>query len=156
MPEAKGKSEPACLRDKAVAYLSRREHSRFELTRKLERAGFDLGDINPVLDDLEGKDWLSDRRFAEAYVRAHSARKGSTKLANDLRLRGVTELGVAAALLTLPRTEEQRAFDIWLRKFKAAPANPAESQKHMRFLYSRGFSPEVILKVMKGIKPTCT
>jgi regulatory protein len=81
--------EPGELRERALRLLARREHSRVELVRKLERAGFARDDIAPLLDAFEAKNWLSDRRFAESYVADHRARAGSVKLAYDLRQRGV-------------------------------------------------------------------
>ena len=60
--------EPASLRERALRLLARREHSRAELARKLEQAGFVHYDIAPLLDTFEAQNWLSDRRFAESYV----------------------------------------------------------------------------------------
>ncbi|MFP5419663.1 MAG: regulatory protein RecX, partial [Gammaproteobacteria bacterium] len=89
MPEAKAK--PANLRERALALLARREHSRFELTRKLGAAGFAQEEIGALLDEFQAKNWLSDQRFAESYVADHQAKAGSIKLAYDLRQRGVSD-----------------------------------------------------------------
>ena len=47
--------EPGDLRERALGLLARREHSRVELARKLERAGFTRDDIGPLLDAFEAK-----------------------------------------------------------------------------------------------------
>ncbi len=50
--------------------LARREHSNLELTRKLDKRGFDLAEIGRVLRALSDEGLLSDRRYAEAFARA--------------------------------------------------------------------------------------
>lgn len=142
MPE-KSKPDPARLRDKALAYLARREHSRFELTRKLERAGFELDDINPVLDELEEKAWLSDRRFAESWVADHQSRTGSVRLAYDLRQKGVSHNLIQAVLDHTRDSELERARGVWTKKFGSAPSDAAENNRQIRFLQSRGFTTEI-------------
>ncbi|OZA42250.1 MAG: recombination regulator RecX, partial [Hydrogenophilales bacterium 17-61-76] len=74
MPEAGAEPQASKLRERALGLLARREHSRVELTRKLEQAGFDAADIRTLLDGFEAKKWLSDQRFAESYVADHRAR----------------------------------------------------------------------------------
>jgi regulatory protein len=142
--------EPGELRERALRLLARREHRRAELARKLERAGFVRGDIAPLLDAFEAKNWLSDRRFAESYVADHRARAGSVKLAYDLRQRGVGDSIIESVLGDNRDSELDRAREVWRKKFATAPADAAEKAKQMRFLQSRGFSPEVIRRAIRG------
>lgn len=146
MPE-KRTPDPARLRDKALAYLARREHSRFELTRKLERAGFELGDIKPVLDELEEKEWLSDRRFAESYVAVHATKHGLTKLFHDLRKKGIGKSLIADTLQNSYINELETARAVLSQKL--GDTRRLEKAKLMRFLQSRGFSSEVIHKLTR-------
>ena len=53
MPEPGAEPQPGKLRERALGLLARREHSRAELTRKLEKAGFSAADIGPLLDGFE-------------------------------------------------------------------------------------------------------
>jgi regulatory protein len=39
---------------------------------------------------------------------------------------------------------------VWRKKFATAPADAAEKAKQMRFLQSRGFTPEVIRRAIRG------
>ena len=142
--------EPGELRERALRLLARREHSRFELARKLERTGFAQDDIAPLLDAFEAKNWLSDRRFAESYVADHRARAGSVKLAYDLRQRGVGDSIIESVLGDNRDSELDRAREVGRKKFPPAPANAAEKAKQMRFLQSRGFTPEVIRRAIRG------
>ena len=142
--------EPGDLRNRALGYLARREHSRAELTRKLERAGFAAGDIAAVLDEFEERKWLSDRRFAESWVADHRARAGSVKLAYDLRQRGVDDALIEAVLGDNRDSELERAREVWRKKFGAPPADAADRARQMRFLQGRGFSSAVIRQALSG------
>lgn len=151
MPE-KSKPDPARLRDKALAYLARREHSRFELTRKLERAGFALGDIEPVLDELEEKEWLSDRRFAESYVAAHRDKVGDIKLFYELRCLGMTDSMAEEVLERNGGKEIERARKVLNKKFQTIPADKREWATQLRFMQQRGFRVDTIHRVLKQPK----
>lgn len=141
--------EPGDLRERALGLLARREHSRAELARKLELAGFDAGEIAPLLDAFEEKNWLSDRRFAESYVADHRAKSGSTKLAYELRQRGVSDEIIELVLEEQHDSELERAREVWKKKFKSAPADAAEKARQMRFLQSRGFAQETVKNIMR-------
>src|SRR3546814_2337183 len=56
------------LKARAVGFLSRREHSRLELERKLAPYAADAAELERVLDQLEREQWLSNQRFAQALV----------------------------------------------------------------------------------------
>jgi regulatory protein len=144
-------TEPGDLRERALRLLARREHTRAELVRKLAHAGFARDDIAVLLDDFEARNWLSDQRFAESYVADHRARAGSVKLAYDLRQRGVADAVIEAVLGDNRDSEIDRAREVWNKKFGLAPANAAEKAKQIRFLQSRGFTPEVIRWAIGGV-----
>jgi regulatory protein len=146
----KSTPDPASLRERALAYLARREHSRFELTRKLEAAGFAVEEIAPVLDAFEARDWLSDQRFAEGYVTAHQACTGYIKLIHDLRGRGVSEEIIKATLGTTSPNEHERAVELWRKKFGGLPRDTTEYSKQVRYLAGRGFTYEVIRNVLNN------
>lgn len=149
----KSKPEPGELCERALRLLARREHSRAELARKLGQAGFVQDEIGPLLDEFEGKNWLSDRRFAESYVADHRARAGSIKLAYDLRQRGVPDSIIEASLNENRSSELARAREIWRKKFSLPPTGAAEKAKQLRFLQGRGFSMDIIRHVLADCDP---
>ena len=138
------------MRERALRLLARREHSRAELARKLEAAGFARDEVGQLLDAFEAKNWLSDRRFAESYIADHRARAGSIKLAYDLRQRGVADSVIESVLSDNRDSEHDRAHEVWQKKFGAPPANAAEKAKQIRFMQSRGFAGEVIRRAIDG------
>lgn len=143
--------KPQDLRDLALACLARREHSRFELIHKLERAGHPHEEINSLLEEFEAKNWLSDKRFAESYIADHRARCGSVKLAYELRQRGVADPVIQDVLMSQADTEQERAHEVWRKKFGAPPTNLQEKAKHIRFMQGRGFSLNVIRPLIDKI-----
>jgi len=148
----KSTPDPTSLRERALRLLARREHSRVELERKLAQTGFGHDDIAPLLDAFEAKNWLSDRRFAESYVADHRAKAGSIKLAYELRQRGVSDVVIEGVLTANRDSELERAREVWQKKFDSAPSDAAEKARHVRFMQNRGFTSEVIQRVIGGLK----
>jgi len=73
---------------------------------------------------------------------------GSIKLAYDLRQRGVSDSIIESVLGDHRDSELERAREVWRKKFGTVPADAAEKAKQMRFLQSRGFTPEVIRRAI--------
>ncbi|MGH8641984.1 MAG: recombination regulator RecX [Burkholderiales bacterium] len=143
--------EPS-LRERALRFLARREHSRAELARKLAPHADDSTEIDSVLDDLERRGWLSERRVVEQVVHARRTRFGARRIERELLDKGISEDSVAAALPQLKEGELGAARAVWLKKFGGRqPGRPAERARQVRFLQGRGFDLEVILKVIKGV-----
>jgi regulatory protein len=141
--------EPS-LRERALRFLARREHSRAELARKLAPHADDSTEIDSVLDDLESRGWLSERRVVEQVVHARRTRFGARRIERELLDKGVSEDSVAAALPQLREGEMEAARAVWLKKFGGRQAGrPAERARQVRFLQGRGFDLDVILKVIE-------
>lgn len=138
------------LRQRAVALLARREHSRAELARKLGRFAADPAEIDAVLDELGRRKLLSDDRFAEARARSLGAKVGAARLEHELRARGVDAAAIARVTAAARASEIDRARAAWQKRFGRAPADAAERAKQARFLQGRGFSFEAIRRVVGG------
>ncbi|MOA02176.1 recombination regulator RecX [compost metagenome] len=57
---------------------------------------------------------------------------------------------MGAATQELRATELQRAHAVWRQRFGAPAETPQEKLKQMRFLASRGFTGDVVRKVVGG------
>jgi regulatory protein len=173
--EKKGAKQSPSLKARALRLLSLREYSRKGMAAKLaeseqrwvklaktdakESSNADQDslpvkstaiEIDTILDDFEARGWLSDDRFAEALVRRRSDRYGIRKIQDELERAGVDSSKSAPLLKTLKETEYQRAYELWSRKFGAPAQDQKEKAKHYRFLASKGFSSEVVVKVIAG------
>lgn len=138
------------LRVRAMRYLARREHSRAELHDKLSPYAQEGEDIAAVLDELEGRGWLSDARAATQLVAAKRSRFGLQRITHELRQKGIAEELISVSLPSLKESELEAAHAVWQKKFGTLPLDAREKAKQMRFLQSRGFSMDVIFKVLRS------
>lgn len=137
------------LKARALRHLARREHSRAELEKKLAPYG-EADAISTVLDRMQELGLLSDRRFAESYVRNRAERLGRRRLEYELARRGIDAGGIEAALTAeLTGDELTRARLLWQKKFGLSPEDGKEWARQARFLTSRGFSADVIRNVLR-------
>ncbi len=137
------------LRVQAIKLLARREQSRAELARKLIALGT-TEEINAVLDQLENTGLLSDARTAAAYVRGHAMRFGTTTLDHNLRAKGISSELIESSLMQEGIDDEsKRAAAVWRRKFTERPRDAREWARQARFLQSRGFSTDIIRRLLK-------
>lgn len=143
-------AQPLSLKGRALRYLAAREHSRLELERKLARFCDDAGAIRRVLDELTARGFISEQRVVESVLYQRAAKLGSARVLNELRAKGLSDDAVDRAAETLRATEVDRARAVWQKKFGTAPAGPAERARQMRFLASRGFSGDVVRRVLRA------
>lgn len=165
------------LKERAIQLLAQREHSRVELRRKLlphamagvvqaraaagedddpdstadSRTGRATADVqaqlDALLDWLEANRHLSPQRFVESRVHARASRFGNLRIHQELARH---QLGLPTELESALRgTELDRARAVWAARFSGGPADVAERGKQARFLAGRGFSGEVIQRVLR-------
>ena len=160
---------PRSLKARALQYLAQREQSPLELRRKLlphaqgeEAAASAAGEggagetsaragaaarVEAVLEWLTAHDYLSQERFVESRVHARASRFGNLRIRQELKQHAVAlPTGAAQALKD---SEFDRARDVRARKFAQPPCGAAEQARQMCFLMGRGFSPEVIRRVLR-------
>ena len=151
-PPATGKPTRS-LRGRALGYLSRREHSRDELARKLLPFVEDSDGEDPIpalLDRLMAEGWLSDQRFADSVVNRRAARFGTSRIVGELKRHKVDGDVVQELGANLKASEWDRIQGVWSRKFGTLATTPAERAKQARFLFTRGFSRDAITKIIQA------
>jgi len=147
--DSKRKGPQLSLRGRALGYLSRREHSRAELSRKLTPHLGEGDSLDTLLDALEREGWLSNERFVESVVHRRGTRLGTSRIVHELKRNGIDETLIQDAGTELKKTELTRAREVWSKKFGEPPTTPAERAKQARFLATRGFNGGTIVKVLK-------
>ena len=156
------------LKSRALQLLAQRDQSRLELRRKLlgharhreadPAAGADVdpgavvAEVDALLDWLEANRFLSDVRFAESRVHARVQRFGVQRIRGELAQHGVALSPELAA--SLAGSEIERAAAVRARRFAALPGNAAERAAQSRFLLGRGFSPELVQRLMRRLART--
>lgn len=141
------------LKGRALRLLAQREHSRLELERKLAAHVAEGDDLAAVLDELEAKNFINPERVAQSVAYRRGSKLGTARVVQEMRSKGLHEDTVRAATQELRATEWPRAHAIWRQRFGAPAETPQEKLKQMRFLASRGFSGEVVRKVVAGQEP---
>lgn len=174
---AKRARKAPSLKAQALALLAQREHSELELRRKLTRrlasaaraaaadptAGSTTqGDaaaetesddpaarIDATIAWLRAHQYLSDSRFIESRIHARAGRYGNLRIRQELAQHGVS-LDPAASQ-ALKDSELERAREVWRRKFGEAATDPAGRARQARFLAQRGFSPELVSRLLRSL-----
>ena len=136
------------IRNKMLSFLAVREHSAFELRRKLQQGFYKsaTSDVNSLVErcllEMQERDFQSDERFANRFVESKLANNsyGPFRILQDLQNRGISRELSQTILSELGNQE------LWLKKAaeclerlhtKGKKQTPAAlSQK----LYQRGFS----------------
>lgn len=181
-PKAAGSARrPLSIKARALALLAQREHSEAELRRKLlphakaaqradpggagveprnpspdvaALAAGGVGDarapIDEIIEWLRAHRYLDDQRFMESRLHARASRYGNLRIRQELAQHGL-DLPEDAAQ-ALKASEFDRAHEVWRRKFAAAPADAVEYARQARFLAQRGFSADVVSKLLRRLR----
>lgn len=151
LPEEQAQRAPDTARElkaRALRLLMRREHSRMQLGARLAPFAESPAAVETLLDELVQRKLLSEDRMAEQRAHVLSRKYGVARIRQDLKAKGVAEDAIVRVAAEAQSTELARATEIWRRKFREPAADPAGRARQMRFLASRGFSGEVIRKVL--------
>ena len=138
------------LKGRALRALAGREYSRVELERKLASFETEPGQLAIALDDLQAKGFLDEQRAADSLARRRGQKLGTARVVQEMKAKGIEADAIAQATGELKATEMERAREVWRRKFGEAPQDTAERGKQMRFMITRGFSSEIIRRVVAG------
>lgn len=143
---------------KAYRILGRRDHSKKELSEKLQRSGFQPETINNIIADLSESKLLNDGSFARQFARNKIIQKpvGRRELAYSLKKKGISDeiLELTLEEVYSEFDEEQLAKDLAKKKIKTINhPEPLKSKKKISdFLFRRGFNWEIIEKVFEEMK----
>ena len=148
-------SENKIIRKKAMDYLSRREHSRYELYKKISTHNFDKDLINQELDLLIRDGLLSDERFVEAFIHSRKKNgKGPLKISAELQQRGADESLINKYIEEIENSEWlDSAKQVVEKKLGNNQQLDYDNQlKMMKFLNNRGFTIDQVKLTIKKLK----
>ena len=135
---------------KAVEYLSRAEQSRSGLFRKLSQKNHEKKYIESALDFLEQKNYLSDSRFARAWLNTRKINhyEGRTKLCAELIARGIDKNTADEAVNAF--FEENDETEICRKALEKQIAKGKKDEKLIASMLQSGFSYKMIREIMNG------
>ncbi len=147
------------IKQSSFRYLSGRNHSKYELQRKLLKKNYKRTLIESVLHDLERQQLINDVEFANLYFSSQLRKKwGLLKIKADLFKKGVNREIIEE---TIRRHEDDNVF---LESAKAVATkkyslllkrnlnNNKINQKIYQFLMSRGFTSNIIIETIKHLE----
>lgn len=142
------------IRHKALALLTRREHSRWELEQKLHQRGFTAQKIVPVLQQLIEEGWQSDDRFAECYVCSRiNAGFGPLRIRAELKRRRIQDFLIDKYLNPKDHTFWMNKIKlVCTKKFTQKMSDSKFYARQYRFLQQRGFHHDNIFQFLNGDK----
>lgn len=105
--------------------------------------------VDALLDSLAAGGYLNETRFVESRVHQRASRFGVQRIQQELAQHGL-KLD-AEQQEALRGSELARAREVWLKRFGPEPARePAEQARQMRFLLARGFSPDLVRRLLRA------
>ncbi|HAJ63009.1 MAG TPA: RecX family transcriptional regulator [Cyanobacteria bacterium UBA8543] len=132
--------------------LSRREYSAYELTKKGQEKGFDLQEITEVIQELQSKDYQSDRRLVESMIASYRGKYGKTVIKRKCREKGIAAEVFEEMWQSQTENEETEELDDLkakvMRKYKIdnfLAIEPKTKAKLWNYLQYRGFNPSEVL-----------
>ena len=137
-------------RHSALRLLARREHSQYELRRKLKARGYGERLVDELLAELITERLLSDTRYAEAMVTNRASRGyGPLRICMELRDRGVAE-GIVDKVLQKAEVDwDERLRHTYDRKYGGIAVESFKTwASRAQFLNNRGFSVDAIRRVI--------
>jgi regulatory protein len=135
-------------REKALRFLGNRPRSEWEVRQNLQKAGYEAGTIDRVLERLRGVGLVDDAAFVRYWLdnRAQFKPKGAMALRQELRLKGVEREVIDAVLAESEHADENAALQAALAKadrYRQLP-RPEFAQKLGAYLARRGFDYETV------------
>jgi regulatory protein len=141
----------------ALRILTGRDHSEFELNRKLRKRGFDPEDIGKAVSECVRFNYINDERTSRVYIN-QMVRKGYglNRIRHELNKKGLKGKGIQQILSEkITDVDEQdnaeRVLKKNIKRFERERDPMKRKDKIFRFLYGRGFSRETIIKVMENV-----
>lgn len=134
----------------AMALLDRAEQSRHDLMRKLAKKGIDQNVATRALDYLEERGFLSDERYARAYLTSRRMRyEGRAKKAANLAIHGI-DRDVAKTALDEFFTEYPEE-EICLKALQKGLESGKTRDRLGMSLVRKGFSASMVRHVMRNM-----
>lgn len=154
-PEHANSTANKSVLNTALRILTRRDHSRFELVRKLKQRGFCQEDIDVAVSSCERFDYINDERTARVYIRQLKRRGyGKKRIQLELNKKGLKGDPIQQILdeSVSERDESEGAERILtknVKRFEREKDLHKRRDKMYRFLNTRGFSRDVITNTIK-------
>lgn len=134
---------------KAEAFCAYQERSQSEIRNKLYEWGLHQKDVEEIITEMIGENFLNEERFAMAYTSGKFRIKGwgKIKIKQGLKLKGVPDKMIQKALKTIDQDDYLNSLRLILEK-KAQLLTEKDSFKRryqlMRYAAGKGYEQDLI------------
>jgi regulatory protein len=146
------------IKNKAISYLARREHSRYELKQKLlQKFPLQENAINQLLEELSEQRLQSDARFLESFIR-HRAKSGYglLRIKQELSQHHIDQELVLEVLENLAIDWFEVLQSLNQKKYGDKPFKDYQDKmKRSQYLYLHGFSHDEIKHLWQNLSSNC-
>ncbi|MDG6895623.1 recombination regulator RecX [Volucribacter amazonae] len=129
-----------------INLLARREYSEAEIRHKMQQKAFSPEEIEQAIQYCQQKNWQSDLRFCESYIRTRSQRGyGKLRIKQELNyLKGIDDETLNTVFDGMQIDWEELALTTLSKKFPhfAQVKDLKTKQKIWRYMASHGFYAE--------------
>jgi regulatory protein len=131
-----------------------RERAQQETRNKLYEYGLPESDVEQIISELIGNNFLNEERFAIAFAGGKFRIKkwGKIKIKAELRARKVSEYCISKALKQIPDNEYFTTLEKVILKKTKQIKEPNKIKRHyklIQYVTSRGFEKDLIMDVLK-------
>lgn len=146
--EALAKAEDLCARS---------ERCRSEIAEKLRQWGVGSSDRETILESLESRRFIDERRYTEAFVRSKFlfSRWGRVKISQALAVKRIPRDFVDEALDLIDEDEYQESVAVIVKRRAQGmdmPLSREDAQRLARFAMGRGFEWKYVKKALERLK----
>ncbi len=139
----------------AMSYLSYKDRSRREVIRKLKEKGYSKEVTKQTLKFLISYGYINDLEFSKKYVKQRVGVKGygKFKVVRELREKGISDEIIESVTENIVDKEEEMALTLGKKKARGLDLEEyKDKQKLFAYLQRRGYSFEIIKRVIEKIK----
>ncbi|MCF8364545.1 MAG: recombination regulator RecX [Bacteroidales bacterium] len=139
---------------KARFYCAQQERSKFEVKKKLFDWKVNEQFFDQIITQLEGDNFLSEKRFADLFVKSKINQKkwGRLKIRNEL-MKYHIETGILEGAISRANQDDIEKNMKSIAEKKRIELEGKEDKNHdklKRFLYSKGYEPELIIEYLNA------
>ena len=140
------------LRERAFDLLSRRDHSEWELRRKLLEKGAVAEELPPLLKELRSFNYLNDERFAGNFVRYRASKAwGKLRFRQELLQRGVSADVIEDVLREAPELQSDELYSKLRGIVEKELRRGKEEKKIIASLLRKGFAVGQIRQALQQV-----
>ena len=143
---------------RAYRYCAYQERSHQEVKSKLYSFGLYADEVDELVSRLITEGFLNEERFAKAYAGGKFRVKkwGRVKIENELNALGLSKNCITRGMKEIADDDYHKALQQLLEKKEAASDEPnifRKRDKLAKYAISRGYEPDLVWKVVKGLLP---